>query len=491
MNKIIIGFLILILTPFVIIAQEDAPVLSLSSVIDLAQVKSPSYQKAVTSAENSYWSFKSYRSTLFPSLGLNATLPNFQSGNDRIQQPDGSFTLRKRSVLYNSALLRVDQNVPFTGGVFSVASSLNRNETFSPTPELQYFSVPLTFNYRQPMLLYNDIKWNKQIQPILYDESMKRYTEDIERISIETSSFFFEAITAQISYELAEMVLENTDTLYKLSIGRYNLGKIAEDELLSIELRLLNAENALYQANINKENSYKSLMRFLGYPLDTNLRLALPENTPEMVVTEEKALYEAYENRQQVLAFDRRRLQADQEIARARGTAGYDLNIRGNFGVSGVGDNIENSYVNANSQQQDIVVNITVPLVDWGAAKSRVRVAKSNRDLELVNIEQEEVNFAQEVSLSVKNYVSQRKQLEIASRADTVAQIRYNVTKQRYLIGKIKITDLNIAQQEMSSARLAYLNALRDAWIAYYNLRVLTLYNFEENRKIFFEYNPK
>ena len=129
--------------------------------------------------------------------------------------------------------------------------------------------------------------------------------------------------------------------------------------------------------------------------------------------------------------------------------------------------------------------------MDWGAAKSRVRVAKSNKDLEMVNIDQEEINFAQEVSIEVKNYSSQRKQLVIASRADTIAQIRYNVTKQRYLIGKIKITDLNIAQQEMSNSRLTYLRALRDAWISYYRIRALTLYNFEENQKIFFEYNPK
>lgn len=490
MNKARVLSLFLIFSLFVLKAQDDSPVLSLESVIELAQQNSPSYQKAVTSAENSYWSFRSYRSTLFPRLGLDATIPSYQAGNDRVQQPDGTYELRKSSVLYNSAFLQLDQNVPLTGGVFSVASSLNRNESFAPTTNLEYFSVPVSFNYSQPTLLYNDFRWNKKIQPLLYDESMKRYTEDIEKISIETSGYFFEAITAQINHDLADMVKENTDTLYKLSVGRYNLGKIAEDELLSIELRLLNAENALYQANINRENSYKNLMRFLGYPLDTVIRLALPDNTPDMFILEEKALSEAYENRQQVLEFERRKLQADQQVARARGSTGYELNIRGQFGVSGVGNSIESSYVDANSQQQNIAVSISVPIVDWGAAKSRVRAAKSNKDLELVNIDQEEVNFEQEISLEVKNYTSQRKQLVIASRADTIAQIRYNVTKQRYLIGKIKITDLNIAQQEMSSSRLTYLRALRDAWISYYRIRALTLYNFEENKKILFEYNP-
>ena len=188
-NSFILSFFIISLS-FVLKAQDSSPVLSLTNVIELAQVNSPSYQKAVTSAENSYWSFKSYRSTLFPRLGLDATIPSYQAGNDRILQPDGTYELRKRSVLYNSAYLQVDQNVPFTGGIFSVASSLNRNESFAPSQNLEYFSVPVTFNYNQPMLLYNQFRWDKRIQPLMYDESMKRYTEDIEKISIETSNFF-------------------------------------------------------------------------------------------------------------------------------------------------------------------------------------------------------------------------------------------------------------------------------------------------------------
>ena len=292
MNNSSFTFIFILLFSLTGIAQDEKlpPVMSLGNVIEQAQLNSPSYQKAITTATNSYWGYRSYRSSLFPSLNLDATVPNFQAGNDRIQQPDGSYTLRSRSVIYNSAYLSIDQNVPFTGGVLTVASSLNRNETFAPTPELQYFSVPFIFNYNQPMLLYNDFSWNKKIQPLLYDESLKKYTEDIEKISIETSQYFFDAVSSENSFQLAKLNSENLDTLYQLSQGRYNLGKIAENDLLSIELRLLNADNALYQSGITRENTYKNLMRYLGYPLDTVIQFALPNNIPDLIILEEKAV---------------------------------------------------------------------------------------------------------------------------------------------------------------------------------------------------------
>ncbi len=490
MNKKTSLFLLtLFIFSFANAQQNDGMVLTLADIIDVAQKKSPSYQKAITNAETGFWTYKSYRSTLFPQLGLSATMPNYNAGNDRIEQPDGSYIFRKRSILYNSASLRIRQNIPLTGGELSLFSNLNRNQVFAPNPILDYLSVPLSFSYSQPMLLYNGIRWSKKIQPLLYNEAMKKYTEDIENISIETSNLFFAAVTSQINYEIASLNFNNTDTLYQISKGRYNLGKIAENDLLQIELNLLNAENDLYKANIQMDNNYQDLMRFLGYPLDTNLRLALPSIIPPLALSEEKALEEAYENKSQILEFERRKLQADQKIAQARGNSGYNLNIQGNFGVSSVGNTIGESYAGNNNQQQFVALSFTVPIVDWGAAKSRVKIARSSKDLDLVNIEQDEINFEQEIRIEVKNYYSQRKQVSISAKADTIGQKRYMVTKQRYLLGKISITDLNLAQTEMSQAKRNYITALRNSWRSYFRIRVLTLYNFETNEKIFFEYN--
>jgi outer membrane protein TolC len=78
-------------------------------------------------------------------------------------------------------------------------------------------------------------------------------------------------------------------------------------------------------------------------------------------------------------------------------------------------------------------------------------------------------------------------QLEITKKSDEVALKRYVVAQNRYLIGKIDITNLNIALTEKDSAKRGYIDALQQFWVAYYELRRLTLYDFVEHK---FLYNP-
>lgn len=107
-------------------------------------------------------------------------------------------------------------------------------------------------------------------------------------------------------------------------------------------------------------------------------------------------------------------------------------------------------------------------------------------DLSLVenDIKQEQQEFEQEIYLHTLNWSSQRDFLATAEKAQEIALKRYEITKKRYILGKITITDLNIAQQEKDKAVLEYLNSLERFWVNYYTLRKLTLYDFIENEKL-------
>ena len=102
-------------------------------------------------------------------------------------------------------------------------------------------------------------------------------------------------------------------------------------------------------------------------------------------------------------------------------------------------------------------------------------------------IAQDEVNFEQEIITQVRQFEMLYGQLEITKKSDEVALKRYNVAQNRYLIGKIDITNLNIALTEKDNAKRGYITALRLFWTAYYDLRRLTLYDFAERKYL---YNP-
>ncbi len=75
-------------------------------------------------------------------------------------------------------------------------------------------------------------------------------------------------------------------------------------------------------------------------------------------------------------------------------------------------------------------------------------------------------------------------QLEVAARADTIAIRRFGVARNRYLIGKVDITSLLLAQESQNSARKNYYTTLQLLWLTYYDLKRSALWDFELNRPI-------
>jgi len=65
-----------------------------------------------------------------------------------------------------------------------------------------------------------------------------------------------------------------------------------------------------------------------------------------------------------------------------------------------------------------------------------------------------------------------------------VAGKRFDVAYNRYVIGKINIGDLYIAQSEKDAALEQFVSGLRDYWLAFYQLRRITLYDFVVGRPI-------
>jgi len=76
-----------------------------------------------------------------------------------------------------------------------------------------------------------------------------------------------------------------------------------------------------------------------------------------------------------------------------------------------------------------------------------------------------------------------RDQVVLAAEADSIASEKYQIAKDRYVLGNLSVTDLSIAFTEKDQAKRDYISALRDFWGAYYQLRYLSLYDFERMRR--------
>jgi outer membrane protein TolC len=163
------------------------------------------------------------------------------------------------------------------------------------------------------------------------------------------------------------------------------------------------------------------------------------------------------------------------------------VNARAAYGLNNNGLAFNDVYVNPTEQQQ-FNLTFSVPVLDWGRNKAMMRTAIARKESTDFQIAQDEVNFEQNIMTQVRQFEMLRLQLEITKKSDEVASERYNVSQNRYLIGKIDITNLNIALEQKDDAKRRYIQALNDFWTAYYNLRILTLYDFSQRRLL---YNPE
>jgi outer membrane protein len=458
--------------------------LSLEDVISMARQQSPDAVMARHRYRGSYWQHQSYRAGYLPHLRLDATVPNLNRTISAITLPDGSDVFVRRSLATSSGNLSLSQRVGPTGGQLFISSGLQRIDLIrDDNTEVSYLSTPINIGFRQPIFAYNPYRWERQIEPLRYQEARRQYIVDLENISIMATNLFFDLLLAQINIEINTLNLSSNDTLYQIAQGRYTLGRIAENELLQMELNVLNSEATLEQSRIDYEGALFRFRSYLGLDGTETLELLPPEHTHDLHVDVSAALAEARRNRPDLLARERQLIEADSEVSRARADARFNANLFAIYGLTQTSDQFAGVYRDPLDQQQ-LTIGITIPILDWGVARGRVRMAESNRELVQTNVSQALVDFEQEVFLKVMEFNMLGRQLQIAEKADEIAEKRYDVTRQRFLIGRVDIIELNLALEEKDRAKQRYLSALRTYWRGFYEMRRLTLYDFLNDRPI-------
>jgi outer membrane protein TolC len=420
-------------------------------------------------------------------LTLDGTIPSLSRSIEKITTPEGDFFYNRNLASY-SAGMSLTKNIGLTGGQIFLNSDLQRIDIFGDSTRTSYLSSPLNIGISQPLFNYNPYKWAKKIEPMRYNEAERRYIEDVEQINISASNLFFSLLDAQIRLRIQQLNLANNDTLYQIARGRFNIGTIAENELLQIELSLLNAQSAVESASLDVQMKAFNLKSFLRLPEDSELELISPTAPDAPVIDAQIAVSEARENRSDALAYERRMIVAESGVNRAKTENRFNANLYAVYGLTQSTSDFSNVYKNPQEQQR-VVLGIQVPILDWGLTRGKIKLAESDRDLERTAVQQEMIDFDQQIFLKVMQFNMQRNQLAIAAKSDTVAVKRYEVTKQRYLIGKIGIIDLNLAQTEKDNAQQGYIAALSSYWRSFYELRKLTLYDFVAGRRIIFNFN--
>lgn len=463
--------------------QRDLGALTLEQCINIAQEQSAVAEAARYARIASKWRYKSFRADLLPTLLLSGTAPNYSKNIFTNTLDNGSIVFSARKQSQANAFLSVEQNILSTGGTVSVSTGLTRLGIFPGEDTYLWQSTPVVIGLVQPIFQFNALKWRNKTEPLQYKISQKEFVENMEGLAIQVTQAFFNVYLAKANVENAQFNVARNDSIYMISQGRYRVGTIAENDLLQTELQLRNAEAALIRSQIEYDRSINNLKILMGYSTNVEFTLRVPNNLPAVPVNIEKAKQLALKNSSEALNYRLSEIQADRNLAQVKGEGGLSATLRANYGLNRAASEFSNLYTNPQSRQF-FTVGFSLPIFNWGKQEAQVNVAQ-NRQREVANsIQFQRRQFLQAVEYRVSQFLQLKDQVLLAAQADTIAQRRYFVAQQRYLIGKIDITNLFLAQEQKDNASIAYVRALREFWVGLHSLRQLTLYNFRKEKPI-------
>ncbi len=484
LNRIAILFIISTTSLYNLSAQKEEIKLNmtLEQAIEIASEQSILSFKQKHMYLAKYWEFRSYKAEKLPLLGLSSTPINYRRTISS-EYIDGEYVLVPSNNFSSNATLDLSQNITATGGIVSISSELGRLENLE-SGKTSYSSFPISVGISQPIGGYNRFKWRSLIEPLKFEQAKLNYLQDVQELSERTTNVFFNLAKAEINLGIAQTNVSNADTLYRIGKGRFEIGTVTQDELLDLELSYLNSTIDLSRASVNLEQARSTINSFLGFDKNVRIQCILPSSIPQFKIKVDEALAMAYENNPDILNFEQRLIQADSEIADAKGNGGVDVRIRANFGYNKSTADFNEVYTSPFEGDQRLSFSLGVPIVDWGRRRGQVQMARSSKQVTEAEIRQAKIDFEQNVFLQVMEFNMQEDQVNISAKADTIAQLGYEVTKQRFLIDKVDVIKLNSARNSVDAAKRSYIQSMQTYWINYFNMRRITLFDFQEKQTL-------
>lgn len=464
-------------------SASAAPIeLSLSDAIARARVRSVDAEVAINKLRSAYWEYRTYRADLLPEVGFQATLPAYYKQYSPYQNADGTYSFVSNNYMQLNGTVSVDQNIWLTGGKISLNTSLEFYRQLDGNKYNRFMSIPVALTLSQPIFGTNSIKWNRRIEPVRYSEAKAEFLSATEDVAMNAISYYFNLLLAQENVDIASQNLENATRLYEVAKEKREMGRISQNDLLQMELNQLEAESSLTNSRSSLKAAMFQLRSFLDYGEDVEIVPVVPSDIPDVILSFPDALERALANNKFSKNLLRRQLEADYEVAKAKGNM-RQIELFAQFGFTGTGNDAREAY-DPLKTNQIVQLGFNIPILDWGKRKGKVKVAESNRQVVESQLRQESQDFNQDLFILVERFNNQRRQLDIALRSDTIAARRYATNVETFMIGKISTLDLNDSQVTKDEARQSLINEMYLYWRYYYQLRSLTLWDYERNTGI-------
>ncbi len=418
-----------------------------------------------------------------PSLSIGGTTPAYNRSIQGITQPDGSTKYLPVQQTLGSLSATVVQRISWTNTTLNFTSALSQVQVSGVAGLRTWSSTPFSVGITQPIFRANTQQWDRRQEDLRMTSAERRYLETREDVAIAVTNAFYDLNTAAVTLKNLEYNAAINDTLYTLNRGRFEVGKIGENDLLQSELALLRARSARDDAKLSYDRARSQFRLAMNLPVGAPVAIAVSNVVPLFDADTAVSVQQARRNASAMSDAELGEVSANRAVSEARWNSGTGGTLSASYGYNATASKAPDVYKNLLDAQQ-LTLQVQIPVFQWGAHSSQMEAAAADREAAKNTATTARLQLEQNAHFAALQLGQARRSLALAAKADTVAAKRFDVAYNRYSVSKIPIDNLFVAQQEKDQALGAFVQALRAYWIAYFQLRRTTLYDFERGAPI-------
>lgn len=464
------------------IAAEAQTVLTIESALDYAGNQSPDIRQSLLNLERYKESLSAQRAGLKSKFQLNVTPVEYE--NTRTFNNTYSKWISNETTTSSGTFSIVQPILP-TDATVSLNNNAAWRKNFSDfsNTETKSFSNNLYLSVEQPLFTYN--KRKLELRGIELDYENANLSYSMQRLNLEktVSQYFYNLFLAQKNVSIAEDELDKTQKSYEIIENKVSAGLAAKEQFYQAELNLMNAKSGLENRKVDLANIQDDFRVYVGMPFTEEV-IALADISVNPVIIDidfavNQALSARMELRQRQIELENSQF----DLIRTQAMNEFKGDVNVSVGLMGDNTKAANVYETPSTSPK-VSVSFSIPIYDWGEKKSRVKAQQAvikSSELSIDNQRKQIELNVRKIHRSLKNVLNQ---IDIARQNEKNAQLTYEINLERYRNGDLTSMDLKLYQNQLSEKKMALLQAQINYKLELLNMKIQTLYDFENQRAI-------
>ena len=455
--------------------------LTIEQALDIAEENNPQMKNSKLNFERTQFLLEAERASLKSQFSMTVN-PIGYSINRRFDErfsdwyttntfsSGGSFQV-EQPILFTDGVVRLTNRFSWQEVETKIGSQSSTNERFQNNLSLRYDQSLFTYNRRKMVL-----------ERLEYDHENSGISYALQRLNTESriTRQFYDVYMSQNTLAIRLEEFENARKNYEIIKDKVEVDLLPREELYQTEVNLASAESLVQSAAVSLDDAKDNLKQTLGIPLNEDIVVIADIVVSPMIVDPAKAIQSGMDSRMELRQREISMELAELGMITTKATNEFKGDISISLGITGDDPNFGKIYGDNNTIfTPSLLVSFNVPIFDWGQKKARINAQERTITMAELDYENQRTDIELNIRQTLRNLDNLRTQILIAEKNVRNAQLTYELNQIRYREGDLTGLQMGQYQTQLSNARTSHVRAQITYKNELLNLKILSLYDFE------------